>query len=176
MDLVVSRIRVLQDNYIETAPSALQDFYLGPQVPGIPLTRQKNATLKTSEEINISDNVMDNIYDSENETSSIGNKEQHEGNKEDGIVPIADGIDVRLETDVNEPLTLTLENINTLEYESTSINMHRVRNTCTSLPVTVVDDITTIIAFATAVRQLSLEASSSPSNESINSESVCLSS
>ena len=182
MDLVVSRIRVLQENYIETVPSALQDFYLGPQVPGIPLTRQKNITVKVEEESVASNDIMDNIYDRENDNLSIGNNEQDKGKKLNDTVSAADSAEDTLETDANEPPTLTVDNINTLPYESSSINSNSnsksnvvpgsVANSFTSLPVSVVDSMSTITAFAAAVRQLSLQASSVPSNASIKSETI----
>ena len=198
MDLVVSRIRVLQDNYIETAPSALQDFYLGPQVPGIPLTRQKNSVVKVVEESDTSDNMMDNIYDrvddNDKEKKILDSREQDEGmsmngrrdNGEDNganIVSATGGADDKMETDADEPPTLTMENINSPAHESPSSppsstssasSAASVRGRSSSLPVTVVDSLSTITAFATAVRQLSLEASSTPSDAPINSTSVFL--
>ena len=189
MDLVVSRIRVLQDNYIETVPSALQDFYLGPQVPGIPLTRLKSATLRVLEDGVASNDIMDNIYDRENDDLSIGNNEQDKSKKLSDTVSATDTAEDTLETDVHEPPTLTVDNINTLSHESSSLNCNSnsnsnsnsvgpgsVVNGFTSLPVSVVDSMSTITAFAAAVRQLSLQASSAPSNASIKSETICLTS
>ena len=182
MDLVVSRIRVLQDNYIETVPSALQDFYLGPQVSGIPLTRQKSVTLRMQEESVASSDIMDNIYDRENENLSVGNNEQDKGKKLNDTVSATDSAEDMLETDAHEPPTLTVDNINTLSYESSSINSNSnsnvgpgsVASSYTSLPVSVVDSMSTITAFAAAVRHLSLQASSAPSNASIKSETIYL--
>jgi hypothetical protein len=187
MDLVVSRIRVLQDNYIETAPSALQDFYLGPQVPGIPLTRQKNSMVKVVEESDTSDNMMDNIYDrvddNDKEKKILDSRERDDGmymnrrrdNGEDNgsnTMSATDDADDKMDTDADEPPTLTMENINSPAHESPSSSSMRGRNS--SLPVTVVDSLSTIIAFASAVRQLSLEASSTPSDAPIHSKSVLL--
>jgi hypothetical protein len=192
MDLVVSRIRVLQDNYIETAPSALQDFYLGPQVPGIPLTRQKNSVVKVVEESDTSDDMMDYIYDrvdDNDKEKKILDRERDEGmsmNRRDNgvdnganIVSITDGADDKMETDADEPPTLTMENINSPAHEfpsspSSSSSSASMRGRNSSLPVTVVDSLSTITDFATAVRQLSLEASSTPSDAPINSKSVLL--
>jgi hypothetical protein len=193
MDLVVSRIRVLQDNYIETAPSALQDFYLGPQVPGIPLTRQKNTVVKVVEESDTPDNMMDNIYDrvddSDKEKKILDSRERDEGmsmnrrrdNGEDNganIVSATDGANDKMETDADEPPTLTMENINSPAHESpsspSSSSSPSMRGRNSSLPVTVVDSLSTITAFATAVRQLSLDASSTPPDAPINSKSVLL--
>ena len=194
MDLVVSRIRVLQDNYIETVPSASQDFYLGPQVPGIPLTRQKNSVVTVVEESDASDNMMDNIYDqvddSDKEKKILDSRERDEGksmntrrnNVEDSgpnTMSATDGADDKMETDVDEPPTLTMENVNAPAHESpssssSSFSASAVRGRSSSLSVTVVDSLSTIIAFASAVRQLSLEASSTPSDAPINSKSVLL--
>lgn len=182
MDLVVSRIRVLQDNYIETVPSALQDFYLGPQVPGIPLTRPKSVTIRIQEESVASNDIMDNIYDRDNDNLYVGNNDQDTGKKLNDTVSATDSAEDKLETDAHEPPTLTVDNINTLSYESSSINSYSSSNvgpgseasSFTSLPVSVVDSMSTITAFAAAVRQLSLQASSASSNASIKSETIYL--
>lgn len=190
MDLVVSRIRVLQDNYIETAPSALQDFYLGPQVPGIPLTRQKNTAVKVAEESYTSDNMMDNIYDpvddNDKEKKILDSRERDEGNSmnrsrdngEDSssnTMSATDGADDKMEIDADDPPTLTMGNINSpLHGSLSSSSSSSMRGCNSSLPVTVVDSLSTMTAFATAVRQLSLEASSTPSDAPIHSKSLLL--
>ena len=99
MDFVVSRIRVLQENFIETAPASVYDLVLGSGVPGPPSIRPKGGGrdgLKDDpKSLSVGDDsFMDRIYDPQSGSGNDiegENEGKYGGNEEGGMVGMVQG-------------------------------------------------------------------------------------
>lgn len=174
MDFVVSRIRVLQENFIETAPASVYDLVLGSGVPGPPSSRPKGIGRDGPKSTSLGDdNFMDRIYDpqsgsAEGKTEGVMGTVQGVG---EGQSSGQDGLDTSENTvaERDELPVLTMETINIIGSGALSNAISNASPTSTSvplptpMPVTVVDDLPKILRFAEAVRNLSKKASSSGS-------------
>ena len=186
MDFVVSRIRVLQENFIETAPASVYDLVLGSGIPGPPSTRPKGGVARDGlKSVSLGDDgFMDRIYDPQSGSGSgvegnveggmtgTGEGTNEGGAGQDGIDAVSGGENTVSEREELPVLTMETINIigstlsNTLSVThptSTSTSSSTSIPTSTTMPVTVVDDLPTILLFAAAVRSLSRQASSSGS-------------
>ena len=176
MDMVVSRVRVLQENFIETAPAAPWEMLLGSGVQGPPSIRPKGVVVPdVAEEVIVEGDAevdfMDQIYDRKETNRDV--EAEGEGLGAGGGAGGGDSINSAQSvgdstgSDVDVLPVLTLSTIN--------IFGHNAPHTYTSSPptrggglpvsapmqVTVVDNYSKIQQFAAAVRQLSHTASSS---------------
>lgn len=176
MDFVVSRIRVLQENFIETAPASVYDLVLGSGVPGPPSFRPKGIGRDGPKSTSLEDdNFMDRIYDAqsgsaEGKTEGLIGAVQGVG-VDEGQRSGQDGLDTseNIVAERDELPVLTMETINIIGSGALSNAISDAPPTSTSvplptpMPVTVVDDLPKILRFAEAVRNLSKQASSSGS-------------
>ena len=167
MDMVVSRIRVLQDNFIETLPKTPGDFLLGSGIGLGPSVcsgvdggvKGKNIILETVES-DVETNFMDKIYD----TASGGKSELINGDNFGKTISAVTAIS----NEIDELPVLTLTTINHIDINTPSSSYSNASDRLKSKkekeigtpPVTVVDDLPKVKAFAAAVRALSRTASS----------------
>ena len=167
MDMVVSRIRVLQDNFIETLPKTPGDFLLGSGIglgPSINSgvdggVKVKNMLLETVES-DVETNFMDKIYDTVSADKSSVSNGDHVGKLQSTVTAILNEVD--------ELPVLTLSTINHIDTNVPSSSYNNASDRYKGKkekeigtpPVTVVDDLPKVKIFAAAVRALSRKASS----------------
>ena len=167
MDMVVSRIRVLQDNFIETLPKNPGDFVLGSGIGLGPSVgsgvdggvKGKNMFPETVES-DVESNLMDKIYD----TVSADKSELINGDNVGKTISTVAAIS----NEIDELPVLTLTTINHIDINVPSSSYSDAGDRSKSKkekeigapPVTVVDDLLKVKAFAAAVRALSRTASS----------------
>ena len=167
MDMVVSRIRVLQDNFIETLPKNPGDFLLGSGIGLGPSVgsgvdggvKGKNMFPETVES-DVESNLMDKIYD----TVSADKSELINGDNVGKTISTVAAIS----NEIDELPVLTLTTINHIDINVPSSSYSDAGDRSKSKkekeigapPVTVVDDLLKVKAFAAAVRALSRTASS----------------
>jgi hypothetical protein len=183
MDMVVSRVRVLQENFIETAPAAPWEMLLGPGVPGPPSVRPKgvvaaDAANEISAEGDAEVDFMDQIYDRKE-----ANRDEVEG-RGVGLDAAAAGagaggdntnnaltVSDSASSDAEVLPVLTLGTINLFGHNppisyTPSPTKGEGLPVSVAMQVTVVDNYYKIQQFAAAVRKLSHSASSSSGRSS----------
>ena len=167
MDMVVSRIRVLQDNFIETLPKTPGDFLLGSGIGLGPSVNSgvdggvkvKNMLLETVES-DVETNFMDKIYDTVSADKSSVSNGDNVGKLQSTVTAILNEVD--------ELPVLTLRTINHIDTNVPSSSYNNAgdrykgkkEKEIGAPPVTVVDDLPKVKIFAAAVRALSRKASS----------------
>ena len=182
MDMVVSRVRVLQENFIETAPAAPWEMLLGSGVQGPPSIRPKGVVVPdVAEEVVIGEgdaevDFMDQIYDrkesnrdveAEGEGLGAGGGAGGGGAGGGDSMNNAQSVGDSTGSDVDVLPVLTLSTINLFghnaphTYTSSPPTRGGVLPVSAPMQVTVVDNYSKIQQFAAAVRQLSHTASSS---------------
>lgn len=182
MDMVVSRVRVLQENFIETAPAAPWEMLLGSGVPGPPSIRPRGVIApEVTEEASVSaegeaeGDFMDQIYDRKEASRDV----EAEGEGVGAAAGAGAGGDTLNNAQiVNDTAGSDAEALPVLTLGTINLFGHDPSLASTSLPskgkaggipvsvsppmqVTVVDSYSKIQHFAAAVRKLSLSASSS---------------
>jgi hypothetical protein len=186
MDMVVSRVRVLQENFIETAPTAPWEMLLGPGVPGPPSVRPKgvvaaDATNEISAEGDAEVDFMDQIYDRKEvnrdgdvegkgeglDAAAAGGGGGGGGDNTNNALTVSDSAT----SDAEVLPVLTLGTINLFGHNppiSYTPSPTKGESLPVSVPmqVTVVDNYFKIQQFAAAVRKLSHSASSSSGRSS----------
>jgi hypothetical protein len=175
MDMVVSRVRVLQENFIETAPTAPWEMLLGSGVPGPPSVRPKGViaadlTDEVSAEECAEVDFMDQIYDKKE-----ANRDIEADGEGDGVDAAVGGVGESMNnalavsdstsTDAEQLPVLTLGTINLFGYNASrsytpSLTKGGELSVSGPMQVTVVDNYSKIQHFAAAVRKLSHSASS----------------
>lgn len=181
MDMVVSRVRVLQENFIETAPAAPWEMLLGSGVPGPPSIRPRGivapeVTDEVSAEGEAEGDFMDQIYDRKEASRDV--EAEGEGGPAAGAGAGAEGDTLNNAQTVSDTAGSDAEALPVLTLGTINLFGHNPPSALTSLPsrgrgggipvsvsvpmqVTVVDSYSKIQHFAAAVRKLSLSASSS---------------
>lgn len=175
MDMVVSRVRVLQESFIETAPAAPWEMLLGSGVPGPPSIRPRasiapDVAAEVPAEGSAEGDFMDQIYDrkeasvdTEADAGGEGGAVEQGGDGEGDTVHAAQPVSDAASSDANALPVLTLDTINLFRHNSR--HAYTPRGGDDSMQVTVVDDYSKIQMFAAAVRKLSHSASSSKGQE-----------
>ena len=179
MDMVVSRVRVLQENFIETAPAAPWEMLLGSGVQGPPSIRPKGVVVPdiAEEEVILEGDAevdfMDQIYDRKETNRDV--EAEGEGLGVGGGVGAGAGDSIKNAQSVGDSTGSDVDVLPVLTLSTINIFGHNAPHTYTSSPptrggglpasapmqVTVVDNYSKIQQFAAAVRQLSHTASSS---------------